>query len=164
MQRDDLDALHRVLGDAEAMTYYDHPFSVDETRAWIDWNLANYMRYGYGLWGCVLKESGEVIGDCGLTVQLVDGDSLVEAGWHTRHDLWGLGLATEAATAVRDHAFVTVGLDQLVSLVDRRNRASCRVAEKIGMRLWKTTTRPDGDVRLVFQLLRAEGLKLAKAG
>ncbi|HET7482365.1 MAG TPA: GNAT family N-acetyltransferase [Actinomycetota bacterium] len=152
----DLDALHRVLGDPETMSFYDHPFSIDETRRWIEWSLDNYERHGFGLWAMTLKGSGELIGDCGLTVQHVDGADFVEVGWHTRRDLWGRGFASEAAAASRDRGFDDFGLDVLVSLVDTANRASCRVAEKIGMTLWKDTVRADGDVRHVYRIRKDE--------
>ena len=138
------------------MTYYDHPFTEAETRGWIDWNLSNYELHGFGLWAMALKESGELIGDCGLTVQHVDGEDLVEVGWHTRRDQWNRGFATEAAVAARDRGFDSHGLELLVSLVEVENKASCRVAEKIGMTVWKDTIRPDGDSHRVFRILRDE--------
>ena len=85
------------------MEFYPAPFTGDEVRGWIDWNLRNYDEHGYGLWALVLKESGEVLGDCGLTWQRVgySPSPELEIGWHTRRDHWNKGLATEAALAVR---------------------------------------------------------------
>ncbi|HEY6102031.1 MAG TPA: GNAT family N-acetyltransferase, partial [bacterium] len=65
----------------------------------------------------------------------------VELGYDIRRDHWNQGLATEAATAVRDHAMDALGLRRLVSLIRAGNGASCRVAEKIGMRRAEETTR-----------------------
>ena len=64
------------------MTHYPAPFDEARTRRWIDWNLENYMQYGFGLWAVVLKETGEFIGDCGLTLQNIDGEMLPEIGYH----------------------------------------------------------------------------------
>lgn len=58
----------------------------------------------------------------------------VKLGYDLRSDYWNQGLATEAATAVRDYAFETLRLPRLVSLIRQGNIASRRVAEKIGMR------------------------------
>ena len=104
MQLEDVDPLLKVFGDADAMRFYPSPFTREQMTAWIDWNLRNYEEHGYGLWALVLKETDEVIGDCGLTWQRVgygDGREL-EAGWHIRRDLWNRGLATEAGLCVRD--------------------------------------------------------------
>ena len=152
----DLDALHMVLGDAETMRYYPHAFSLDETRDWIQWNLDSYAKHGHGLWGLELRETGELVGDCGLTIQHVDGDDFVEVGWHVRRDVWGRGLATEAGAACRDHALDELRVDRLVSLVRPENKASCRVAEKLGLRVWKETLRGPGWVHRVYSLTKAD--------
>jgi len=68
-------------------------------------------------------------------MQEVDGVEEVEIGYHIRRDLWGQGLATEAAQACRDYGFSQLGFDKLISLINPANIASRRVAEKNGMRL-----------------------------
>jgi Acetyltransferase (GNAT) domain len=61
---------------------------------------------------------------------------------------WGRGFATEAAEAVRDYAFSTLGLNQLVSLIQTHNLASKRVSEKLGMNLLRTFTRSEREYAL----------------
>jgi RimJ/RimL family protein N-acetyltransferase len=85
----------------------------------------------------ILKSSGELIGDCGLTVQDVDGANEIEIGYHLRRDLWGQGLATEAASACRDFGFARLPVERLISLIRPENLPSRRVAEKNGMTVWK---------------------------
>jgi len=87
----------------------------------------------------VLKSSGELVGDCGLVQQEVIGEELVEIGYHVRRDLWGNGLATEAARACRDFGFSQLGFERLISLIRPENQPSRRVAEKTGMTVWKET-------------------------
>jgi [ribosomal protein S5]-alanine N-acetyltransferase len=84
-----------VLSDREAMQFYPQPFDRQMTQAWVERNIQRYARHGFGLWALILKESGKLIGDCGLVVQEVDGVEEVEIGYHIRRDLWGKGLATE---------------------------------------------------------------------
>ena len=156
----DVDALHLVLGDPETMTYYPSAFSREKTTEWIEWNRSSYERYGFGLWGLVLRESGELIGDCGLISQDVDGASLIEIGWHVRRDLWGQGLATEAAVASRDHGFATLEVPRLISLVRPENVASCRVAEKIGMNVTGHTRRGPDWLHRVYGITRDEAARL----
>ena len=85
----------------------------------------------------IQKSSGELIGDCGLIHQVVDGEEEIEIGYHVRRDLWGQGCAAEAASACRDYGFSQLAAEHLISLIRPENQPSRRVAEKIGMKLWK---------------------------
>lgn len=86
-----------------------------------------------------LKSAGELIGDCGLTKQNVDGHDEVEIGYHVRRDHWGRGYATEAARACRDYGFAHLPVERLISLIRPENIPSRRVVEKNGMKIWKET-------------------------
>lgn len=121
-----------LLGDPEVMRFYPAPKSQEEAARWIQWNLENYAEHGYGLWVVETRE-GKFVGDCGLTWQQVNGALKLEVGYHVRSDLQGQGFATEAATACRDFAREYVGATELVTIIHPENRASERVAEKIGM-------------------------------
>jgi [ribosomal protein S5]-alanine N-acetyltransferase len=135
--RDDAEALAGVLSDPETMRFYPSPFERSGVEDWIARNLQRYAKDGHGLWAMVLKGGGEVIGDCGLTVQSVNDQDEIEIGYHVRRDLWGQGLATEAACACRDFGFARLPVGRLVSIVRPENLSSRRVAEKTGMTLWK---------------------------
>lgn len=163
MTLDDVDALHEVLGDADAMRYYPHPFSRDDVLRWVVWNVELYERYGFGLWTLVLKGSGEVVGDTGLTMQEVDGERLVEVGWHVIGRHQRRGFATEAGRACRDMAFGTFDVERLISLIRPENVPSRRVAEKLGMGVWKETVH-GGLVHLVYSLDRDTHRELAAGG
>jgi [ribosomal protein S5]-alanine N-acetyltransferase len=134
---EDADALERVISDPETMSYYPAPFDRADVEEWIARNMRRYTETGHGLWAAVLKASGELIGDSGLTVQDVDGVKEIEIGYHLRRDLWGQGLATEAARACRDVGFIRLRAERLISLIRPENMASRRVAEKNEMRAWK---------------------------
>ena len=83
---DDFDALYEIMSDAETMQHYPAPFDAARTRRWIEWNLENYAQYGFGLWAVVLKETGEFIGDCGITIQNIDGEMLLAHSNGKRHE------------------------------------------------------------------------------
>jgi [ribosomal protein S5]-alanine N-acetyltransferase len=136
-RRDDVGALALVISDPETMRFYPAPFDQAGVERWIEHNLRRYAQYGHGLWGMVLKSTGELIGDCGLTFQNVGGVDELEIGYHVRRDLWGQGLATEAARACRDYGFGRWPAERIVSLIRPENIPSRRVAEKNGMRIWK---------------------------
>ena len=107
----------------------------ERTRAdaerWIEWQQHNYVEHDFGLW--VLEtHDGDFVGDCGLTVQDVEGTPYVETDWHVLPRWRGHGLATEAAYAVRDTAAAS-GIEHLIALIRPTNTPSRRVATKIGM-------------------------------
>jgi [ribosomal protein S5]-alanine N-acetyltransferase len=133
----DADALARVLSDAETMRFYPAPFDRADVEEWIARNIQRYGEYGHGLWGVILKSSGELVGDCGLTSQNVDDQTEIEIGYHVRRDLWGQGLAPEAARACRDYGFGKLPVERLISLIRPENMPSRRVAEKNGLTVWK---------------------------
>src|SRR5579862_7101392 len=85
----DVDALAAVLSDSETMRYYPAALDRAGVAAWIERNRRRYIDAGHGLWAMVLKSTGEVIGDCGLTRQTVDEVEEIEIGYHVRRDLWG---------------------------------------------------------------------------
>ena len=134
---DDADALALVLSDAETMRFYPAPLDRAGVEAWVVRNLDRYAKDGYGLWAMILKSTSEVVGDCGLTTQNVGGLREIEIGYHIRRDLWGRGLASEAARACRDFGFAHLPADRLISLIRPENLPSRRVAEKNGMSVWK---------------------------
>ncbi len=131
---DDAPALARVISDPETMRYYPVPLDGDGVVEWIERNRRRYQTDGHGLWAMVLKSSGEVVGDCGLVRQDVDGVWETEIGYHLRRDFWNQGLATEAACACRDYGFARLPVSRLISLIRPENLPSRRVAEKNGMK------------------------------
>jgi ribosomal-protein-alanine N-acetyltransferase len=136
MEISDVDDLMGIFSDPVAMRHYPATKSRAEAKEWVRWTLESYRNHGFGQWVAVLKGTGEFAGQCGLTVQEIEGTEEVEIGYLFLRRFWGRGLATEAATAVRDYGFA-LGYRRLVSIIDPQNLASRRVAEKTGLRLEK---------------------------
>ena len=59
---DDFNALYEIMSDPETMQHYPEPFDEERTGHWIEWNLENYAKYGFGLWAVVLKETENSLG------------------------------------------------------------------------------------------------------
>ncbi len=130
---DDVDALQAVLGDPIAMQYYPAALDREGVAAWIEKNIARYRRDGHGLWAMLLKGTGELIGDCGCTLQEVEGRNEIEIGYHVRRDLWRNGYATEAAQACMEYALAKLHARRVISIIRPENLPSRRVAEKNGL-------------------------------
>lgn len=157
--QDDFDALYEIVSDPETMAHYPAPFDEDRTRHWIDWNLENYVHYGFGLWAVVLKETGEFIGDCGITIQNIDGEMMPEIGYHIHKKYWRRGFAKEAAQAVRDWAFLNTEYNVLYSYMKYTNEGSWRTALANGMKKVKEYPDPKNIISYAFSITRKNGPK-----
>jgi len=139
LSQDDLDFVATMLGDPDVMRYYPKVLTRDESAGWISKQLERYAQDGHGLWLVSLITSGEPVGQVGLARQHVDEGHEQEIGWLLHRPYWGHGFATEAAQAVRDHAFATLGEPYVISLIRPINEASQRVAQRIGMTVHRRT-------------------------
>jgi len=132
---EDADAVFAIIGDHVAMQFYPKTFGREDAKQWVARNQRRYRDDGYGLFAVTLKDGEEVIGDCGIIKQNIEGETAMEVGYHFRRDQWGQGYATEAARACMGLAFAVFGADKVISLIRSENVPSRRVAERNGMRL-----------------------------
>lgn len=158
---DDYAGLSAILQDPEVMYAYNGAFSDEETRAWLDRQLARYESCGhrFGLWAVVLKETGRMIGQCGLTLQPWKDREVLEIGYLLRRDCWHQGYATEAAVACREYAFSTLGAEEVCSIIRDTNTASRNVALRNGMTVtdrWTKHYRGADMPHLLFTVRRQE--------
>lgn len=134
MNSDDYDALYKVLADSEIMRHYPYTFDEKRVRGWIERNMERYRTFGFGLWAVCLKETGEMIGDCGLTMQNIGGVIKPEIGYHIRADKQRNGYAKEAAIAVRDWTFENTPFKEIYSYMKSANEPSAKTAVSYGCR------------------------------
>jgi RimJ/RimL family protein N-acetyltransferase len=146
----DLNDIAALLADEDVMRYYPRPKTRAEAREWIARNQSRYRDHGFGLWIMSLRGTGEFVGDCGLTVQHVDGVDEVEVGYHVRGSMQGQGYATEAAAASRDFARDVLGFRRLIAIINPLNLPSRRVAAKIGLELEKYAVTEDGNEAVIY--------------
>ncbi|WP_418603417.1 GNAT family N-acetyltransferase [Hwangdonia sp.] len=130
---EDVPLLHDILGDKKTMIYYPAPYEIDEVIQWINKSIQSYAENGFGLWAVILKGSNEFIGQCGISLQNINGNIVPEIGYHIKQSFWNNAYATEAARASLNYGFKTLRLSEIFIHTYIKNIPSQRVAEKIGM-------------------------------
>lgn len=133
MNQSDYEALSKMLQDEDVMYAYNGAFSDDETQEWLNRQISRYHEYGIGLWAVILKETGKMIGQCGLTIQNWENREVLEIGYLFQKAYWHKGYATEAAKACKEYAFTKMNADEVFSIIRDINTASQKVALRNGM-------------------------------
>ena len=156
MVEDDFEALRRVLGDRDIMRHYPYEFDDARIRSWITRNRERYSVFGFGLWAVCRKDTGEMIGDCGLTMQIIDGQIRPEIGYHIRADHQRRGFAKEAACAVRDWTWQNTPFRAIYSYMKAENIPSIRTAMAYGCEYAGEFLDDEGERTKVFVLRRED--------
>lgn len=133
MAQDDFGSLCKILKDKEVMYAYEGAFNDKEVQEWLDKQITRYKKDGFGLYAVILKETGVMIGQCGLTMQDIPGRRVIETGYLFQKKYWHNGYATEAAKACNEYAFNILGTDEVYSIIRDSNTASQNVAKRNGM-------------------------------
>lgn len=133
LMQTDYKALCEILQDEETMYAYEGAFSFAEVQEWLDRQIYRYKKWGFGLWAVILKETDEMIGQCGLTMQPWKGREVLEIGYLFNRSYWHNGYATEAAKACKKYAFEVLDADEVCSIIRDTNTASQKVALRNGM-------------------------------
>jgi ribosomal-protein-alanine N-acetyltransferase len=127
-----LEAFATLHADAATMRYIGYGQALDRVESWLHLAMlvGHWQLRGYGVWMAEQAATGRFAGRIGLFHP--DGWDEPELNWMIVPELRGQGLAVEAARAVRDFAFGTLGIASLISLIRPDNAASSRVALKAG--------------------------------
>ena len=133
MNQADFQSLCRILQDEKAMYAYEGAFSDAEVQEWLDRQISRYQKWRFGLWAVILKETDEMIGQCGLTMQPWKNEEVLEIGYLLERSHWHQGYAIEAARACKKYAFDVLKADEVCSIIRDTNVASQKVAVRNGM-------------------------------
>lgn len=133
MTQADFPSLCKILQNDDVMYAYEGTFNDAEVQSWLDKQLGNYKEYGFGLWAVVLKETGVMIGQCGLTMQNYDGGKVLEVGYLFQKEYWHHGYASEAAIACKEYAFDKLNAQEVYSMIRDTNIPSQNVAKRNSM-------------------------------
>ena len=153
--QEDFADLKDVISDEETMKYYLKPYDDAGVQKWLDWSFSNYEKHGFGLFAIELRETGEFVGDAGITLQPIDGEWLPEVGYHVNKKHWRRGIASEAARAVRDWAFSNFEFDALYSYMASENIPSQATARSVGMTKLKEYSTENENLT-VYKITREE--------
>jgi [ribosomal protein S5]-alanine N-acetyltransferase len=151
----DIDFVAELVGDPQVMRFYPRVLDRQGARDWLNRVLDRQQRDGFSWWLVANKTTMEPLGQCGLLKQEADGVTENEIGYmfHQRH--WRHGYASEAAAAVRDHAFQALGKHRVISLIRPANVPSQRVALSYGAKPERLIVWRDFE-HLVFGLNRED--------
>ena len=152
-REDDVDLLSGLMANQDFMRFSLGTYTREQTLGFLEKLLAWQNANEPSLFAAVLRSNGMLLGYCGFYHQHIDGVDEIEIGYRMHPDYWNRGLTTEAARAVRDHAFGDLKLPRVISLIHPENIPSRSVAEKIGMALEKQTIYR-GFLTNVFSLAR----------
>jgi len=129
----DLPLARQLWGDIEVTRFFGGPFSDEEITKRLEREIVRIQTYQFQYWPIHLLSDNEHVGCCGLRPYRLE-DGIPELGFHLRPKFWGQGLAPEAARAVIDFAFETIGARALSAGHHPENAASKKVLEKLGFR------------------------------
>src|SRR6266576_6965901 len=152
---EDVDPLAKLMANPDFMRFSLGPFSREQTVAFLE-KVLSWDRAGLpSQFAVIMRSNGTLVGYCGFFHHEVDKREEIEIGYRLHPAYWNRGFATEAAQAVRNHAFRHLKLPRVISLIHLDNIPSRRVAEKNGMKLEEETLFR-GLPTLVFALSREE--------
>lgn len=134
LRQSDFQSLCRILQDEKTMYAYEGAFSDTEVQEWLDRQLSRYQKWNFGLWAVILKETDEMIGQCGLTMQPWKDEEVLEIGYLFERSHWHKGYALEAAKACKKYAFEILKAKEVCSIIRDTNAASQKVAIRNGMK------------------------------
>lgn len=129
----DIPSIVSIYGDPETMRLFGRgvTFSRQELTDSLEHVIAEYVDEGLGNHAVIEKQSLAIVGHCGVHRGSDTNDA--EADWLIARHRWGLGYATEAATAVLERAFDAQNLPAISGVARRENLASIAVMRKVGM-------------------------------
>ena len=157
MKQSDYAALCRIMCDEDVMhAAYGSAFNQAEVQGWLNRHLERYIKFGFGLWAVILKETNEMIGQCGLTWQRWREKEVLEIGYLFQKAYWHNGYATEAAIACKEYAFSVLNASVVYSIIRDTHTASQKVALRNGMKIIDKDSKIFRNINMNFYLYAVE--------
>lgn len=133
LDTDDIPAIYRHFSDPQVVRFLMDPLESMEDAAEVFKQLVGMFIKGKGIyWALTLKNSCELVGICSF--ERFGPGRRGEVGFDLAPDWWGLGLMTEALTAVVDYGFNTLGLNEIIAITAPGNRRALRLLKRLGFK------------------------------
>ena len=162
MNKGDLDALYAtMLADPVIVKRYPNIFSKEKVLELILCNIESYKVLGFGLWAVCLKDSGKIIGECGMILNLIDGNIKPEIVYHIRRDMQRKGYETEAAAAVRDWAFENTPFHEIYSCSIHHSPASSGTVKALGCHYVGECDDGGEEQKKIYVITKSEWLEMS---
>lgn len=129
----DLPVIAEIMRDESVQKVWEHYFSDEDVRAWIQRRQDGYRDHGIDYLLAIDRLTGEPVGQMGLLKEQIEGETVWGIGYILLSRHQGKGYATEGARAMADYAFQTLGISKLVCDIRPMNKPSIAVAKRIGM-------------------------------
>lgn len=132
----DRDLFHRINSDDRVMEYFPFRRTRSQADALMDEMRADIAADGYGWTAAEIVETGQCIGFVGISpaeIEPIVPPGSTEIGWRLAPEFWGHGFVTEAASALLDHAFGPLGMEEIISFAVATNERSISVMRRLGM-------------------------------
>ncbi len=159
IEQSDYDNLKEIISDEETMKYYPKPYDDQGVQKWINWCQGCYKKRGFGLFAIILKDNNNFIGDCGITLQNINGKEVFEIGYHLNKKYWHNGYASEASQFMRDYYFNNTENNEVYSYMNKENIPSINVAKRNGM-IFIEEYDEDNYPHVVYKITREQWKKL----
>lgn len=153
----DVEPMLGVYGDPEVVRWVGDGKALGRAQCekWVEVTQANYASRGYGMFALEARESGAIVGFCGLVHPGGQAEAEVKYAFH--RSCWGQGLATEAVSALLPYGASRFGLTEIIATTAPENAASHRVLLKAGMRRGALRREDDGSLTQLFAWRPAAG-------
>ena len=161
-RQQDVDLMSELMMNPDFMRFSLGVYSREQTLEFLN-KLIGWQNRGLpSLFAMIFRNTAVLIGYCGFYHQHIEQSDDIEIGYRLHPHYWNKGITTEAARAVRDHAFRDLKLPRVISLIHYDNIPSRRVAEKIAMTFEKEILFR-GSPTQVFVLIREQWLAMGAA-
>ncbi len=133
--QDDFEELKTILQDKDVMYAWEYDFTDNHVQEWINKNLGLYAKYNLGYFIVSENISNNIIGQAALMPDIIDGNQYYEISYILKKEYWHKGYATEAANALKNYAFETLNLNDVIFEIRPNNIPSRKVAENFGAKV-----------------------------
>ncbi len=147
----DLSDIFEVLSNPKVMKFSTKGTqTLDECKVFLSRCMKKYKETPFGLLAIELKETQQVVGYCGFNFETIDDIQEQELTYRIHPDHWNTGLGTETAKAVLDFGIENLNFKRVVSVIEKANISSIRVAEKNGFRVEKEVIYQDKIPAIIY--------------